>query len=434
VHDMPSLICCRTVIGWGAPNKQGDAASHGSPLGAEEAALTREAIGWRHPPFEIPPDIYAGWDARARGAALESDWRRRFEQYRETYAADAAEFERRLNRRLPGEWDDRLDALLHATGARKESIATRTASQHALNGLGPMLEELIGGSADLTGSNCTKWSGSRALSADAPGGNYIYYGVREFGMAAINNGIALHGGFIPYGGTFLIFSDYARNALRMAALMKQRNIFVLTHDSIGLGEDGPTHQAVEQCASLRLIPNMSVWRPCDAVETLVAWRTALENCTGPTCLLLTRQNVRHMERSDAALAEISCGGYVLIAGAETPEAIVIATGSEVEIAVDAATRLNAAGHAIRVVSMPSTDRFDAQDPAYRDRVLPPACRRRIAVEAGIPDYWRRYVGLDGIVMGVSTFGESAPGAQVYKHFGITADALHEMIEHYLAAP
>ncbi|MBI2994650.1 MAG: transketolase [Gammaproteobacteria bacterium] len=428
----PSLVCCRTVIGWGAPNKQGDAVCHGAPLGADEVALARKTLGWPHAPFVIPEEHYRGWDARERGQTLEREWNEMFAMYRAKYPGLAAEFERRQRGDLPAGWDALCARTLSDTAARKETAATRKASQNALNAYGPVLPELIGGSADLTGSNLTLWSGSKAVQADDPGGNYIYYGVREFGMVAINSGIALHGGFIVYGGTFLIFSDYARNAVRMAALMRVRNILVLTHDSIGLGEDGPTHQAVEQASSLRLIPNLSVWRPCDGVETAVAWKAAIERRDGPTCLLLSRQSVPCIERSAEQSDAIRRGGYVLVEGAANPEAIVLATGSEVGLALQAVRKLNDAGRSVRLVSMPSTDVFARQDQSWRDNVLPPSCRRRVAVEAGIPDYWHKYVGLDGRILGVPAFGASAPGAEVYRHFGITADRLVELVQLSLA--
>lgn len=429
--DRPSFICCNTVIGWGSPSKQGKASCHGSPLGADEVARAREVLGWKYPAFEIPREYYDGWDARKRGAERETEWNRKFAAYRERYPDLAAEFERRIAGDLPRNWKETCATMVRDAADRAENVATRKASLQCLEVLGPEMPELVGGSADLSGSNLTQWSGSSVNSHDHPAGRYIYYGVREFAMAAINNGIALHGGFIPYGGTFLIFSDYARNALRLAAIMHQRNIFVLTHDSIGLGEDGPTHQAVEQAASLRLIPRMSVWRPCDAVETAAAWSAAVENRDGPTCLLLSRQTLKHIERGADQLEEIRRGGYVLIQGGTEPELTVIATGSEVELARDAVLQLNGRGRRIRLVSMPCTDVFDRQPPEYRDSVLPPTCRRRVAVEAGIPEYWRKYTGLDGKVLGVPTFGESAPGPEVYRHFGITIEGIVELIESML---
>lgn len=422
----PTLIVCRTIIGWGAPNKQGSADCHGAPLGADEVARARAQLGWNQGPFEIPEEYYRGWDARPRGARAEKKWRRTWRSYAAAYPELAAEFERRMAAELPDGFDRAAAEFIASSAARGETMATRKASQNTLNAYGPMLPELIGGSADLTWSNLTHWSGSTPFRI-GDGGNYIYYGVREFAMAAINNGIALHGGLIPYGGTFLIFSDYARNALRMAALMGVRNIFVLTHDSIGLGEDGPTHQAVEQAASLRLIPNMSVWRPCDAVETAVAWKAAIGRRSGPTCLLLSRQNLKPMSRTQEQIDAIARGGYVLVDGGPSPEAVIIATGSEAGLAADAAAELARAGRRVRVVSMPSTDVFDSQPASYREQVLPPSCRRRIAVEAAIPDYWYKYVGLDGAVLGVPRFGASAPGPDVFRHFGLTVAGVVERV-------
>ncbi|MEX2524712.1 MAG: transketolase [Gammaproteobacteria bacterium] len=431
VTDKPSLICCKTVIGWGSPNKQGTEATHGAALGEEEVALVRKELGWEHPPFEIPQEYYRGWDGRKRGAAMEEEWNDTFAAYKQEYPDLAEEFERRMRGDLPADWEAVCREYIQATADKAEKIASRKASQNALNAYGPALPELIGGSADLAGSNLTIWSGSKPVSATEKGGNYIYYGVREFAMVAINNGIALHGSFIPYGGTFLIFSDYARNAVRMAALMKQRNILVFTHDSIGLGEDGPTHQAVEQASSLRLIPNMSVWRPCDAVETAAAWQFAVERRDGPTSLLLSRQGLEPVERTPEQIKAIARGAYVLTGGEAEPEVIVIATGSEVGIALQAAASLNQQGHRLRVVSMPSTDVFDAQDEEYRNTVLPPSCRKRVAVEAGIPDYWYKYAGLEGKILGVPTFGESAPGPDVYEHFRINTENLENLIKSLL---
>jgi transketolase len=422
----PTLVICRTVIGWGAPTKQGGHDCHGAALGADEVARARTHMGWPHGPFQIPDEYYKGWDARRRGARVEGKWRRVFKAYAAAHPELAAEFQRCMSDRLPEEWDERSRAFVDATAAGPETVATRKASQNALNAYGQLLPELLGGSADLTGSNLTWWSGSTQLTAGS-GGNYIYYGVREFAMAAISNGIALHGGLLPYCGTFLVFSDYARNALRMAALMGVRNIFVLTHDSIGLGEDGPTHQPVEHAATLRLIPNMSVWRPCDAVETAVAWKAAIERASGPTCLLLSRQNVKPMARTAEQMAAIRRGGYVLVDAGPDPDAIIIATGTEAGLAVEAAAELHRSGQRVRVVSMPCTDLFDAQPAAYRDQVLPPSCRRRVAVEAGIPDYWYKYVGLDGAVLGVPHFGASAPGPDVYRHFGLTAAGVAQKV-------
>lgn len=431
VTDKPSLICCQTVIGWGAPNKQGKEECHGAALGEEEVALVRETIGWPHPPFVIPADVSTGWDARGKGAQLEADWNERFESYRGEHPELAAEFERRMAAQLPQEWKQHCANYIEAVAEKGQTVATRKASQNTLNSYGPALPELIGGSADLTGSNLTNWTGSKALSKDSANGNYIHFGVREFGMSAIMNGITLHGGFIPYGGTFLMFSEYARNALRMAALMKIRSIFVYSHDSIGLGEDGPTHQAVEQIATLRLIPHMSVWRPCDGVETAVAWQVAIERTNGPTCLLLSRQNLRHHSRTPQQIESIRRGGYVLVDGGKTPEAIIIATGSEVSLAVDAAELLAERGLQVRVVSLPSTDVFEAQDATYREAVLPRSIAARVAVEAGVTDGWMKYVGFDGKVIGIDSFGESAPAAEVFKHFELTADRIVKAVEELL---
>ena len=425
--NKPTLICCTTVIGWGSPNKQGKESSHGAPLGDDEIALTRESLGWKYGPFVVPDEYYEAWNAKERGAQLEAEWNKKFSIYKEKYPQQAAEFTRRIKGELPENWSEASANYIKETAEAGENMASRQASQKALDGYGAFLPELIGGSADLAGSNLTLWSGSRRIDGESGAGNYIYYGVREFAMCAINNGLTLHGGFIPYGATFLIFSDYARNALRMAALMKQRNIFVFTHDSIGLGEDGPTHQAVEQTATLRLIPNMTVWRPCDAVESAVAWKMAIEKDTGPSSLLFSRQKLAHMQRTSDQIENIKKGAYVLLDCEDDPEIIVIATGSEVELTMSTANKLNQAGHKIRVVSMPATDVFDTQDQAYRDSVLPPSCRKRISVEAGVTDYWRKYVGLDGRVLGVDNFGESAPGNEVFEHFGLTASKLEEMI-------
>lgn len=426
--DQPSLIIYRTIIGWGSPNKQGKESSHGSALGVDEVELVRKNLKWTHDPFVMPDEYYDGWDARKKGSEYESKWQSMFDAYTKEYPSLANEFQRRMEGHLPSDWDQTVSQYIKSCVEKTESIASRKASQNSLNAYGPILPELIGGSADLAASNLTIWSGSKALSGDSADGNYIYYGVREFAMCAINNGIALHGGFIPYGSTFLIFSEYARNALRMAALMKQRNIFVFTHDSIGLGEDGPTHQAVEQTATLRMIPNMSTWRPCDTVETAVAWTVAIENQTGPTSLLFSRQNLAHIERSEVAISNIYKGAYIIFGDEKIPDVIIIATGSEVQMALDAARQYENKDINVRVVSMPCTDAFDKQDEAYKNSVLPLECRKRIAVEAGIPDYWRKYVGLDGLILGVPTFGESAPAEQVYKHFGITTENLVGLIE------
>ena len=429
VTDRPSLICCKTIIGLGAPGKAGTASAHGAPLGDDEVAGAREALGWPHPPFEIPGEIYAGWDARERGAAHRREWRERVEAWRAAFPEDAAEFERRVAGELPAGWAGECARHVGAASAAAEDIASRKASQNALEALGPMLPELIGGSADLTGSNLTKWSGSRVLTREDADANYVFFGVREFAMSAICNGIARHGGFIPYAATFLMFSEYARNALRMAALMGQRVIFVFTHDSIGLGEDGPTHQAVEQAETLRLMPNLSVWRPCDAVESMAAWQAAVERREGPTSLLFSRQNLPHQPRTGERIAAIRRGGYVLREGSD---AILIATGSEVGIAMDAAATLADEGFEVRVVSMPSRDAFDAQDAAYRESVLPRSMRARVAVEAGITAGWRAYVGEDGAVAGVDTFGKSAPYRDLYEHFGLTAGNVAAMVESVIA--
>ena len=429
VADRPSLLCCKTIIGFGAPNKAGKASAHGAPLGDDEIAGAREALGWSYPPFEIPRDIYAGWDARERGAAHHREWRSRFEAWRAEFPQDAAEFERRMSGEPPAEWAETCVRRIASASAAGENVASRKASQNALEALGPMLPELIGGSADLTGSNLTKWSGSTVLTRTHGDANYIFFGVREFAMTAICNGIALHGGFIPYTGTFLMFSEYARNALRMAALMGQRVIAVFTHDSIGLGEDGPTHQAVEQTATLRLMPNMSVWRPCDAVESMVAWKAAIERRAGPTSLLFSRQGLPHQDRTPEQLAAVARGGYVLREGSD---ALLIATGSEVGIAMDAAALLADRGIQARVVSMPSTDVFEAQEDAYRESVLPRSMRARVAVEAGVTAGWRSWVGEDGAVAGVDSFGKSAPWQHVYEHFGLTAENVAAMVESVLA--
>ncbi len=420
--DQPTLICCKTVIGFGSPNKAGKEECHGAPLGDDEVELTRKELGWNHPPFEVPQEIYEGWSAREAGSSAETAWQKRFEAYRAEFPAEAAEFERRMAGDLPADWEETAAAFIRQVNDKAETIASRKASQNTLNGFGPALPEFLGGSADLAGSNLTIWSGSKGISKNDSSGNYMYYGVREFGMSAIMNGIALHGGFIPYGATFLMFMEYARNAVRMASLMKLRTIFVYTHDSIGLGEDGPTHQPVEQVSTLRITPNMSTWRPCDAVESAVAWKAAIERTDGPSALIFSRQGLTHQERSDRQIADIARGGYVLVdPDGGSPEAIIIATGSEVGIAVEAAGQLNGAGHKVRVVSMPSCDRFDAQDAAYRESVLPGAVTRRVAVEAGVTGTWYKYVGLDGKVLGLDRFGESAPAGDLFKEFGFTAD-------------
>jgi transketolase len=432
VTDKPSLICCKTVIGYGAPNLAGSHDCHGSPLGNDEIKASRENLGWAQEPFVIPQDIYAGWDARAKGAATERAWGEKFASYKKAHPELAAEFERRMKGELPKDWAAKADEYVKATVAKGETIASRKASQNAINGLAPLLPELIGGSADLAGSNLTLWKGSRGISKTVADGNYIYYGVREFGMTAIMNGLALHGGFIPYGATFLVFSDYARNAVRLSALMKQRVLHVYTHDSIGLGEDGPTHQPIEHLASLRLIPNMSVWRPCDAVESAVAWKWAIEHKNGPAALVFSRQNLPHQARNDEQLKAIARGGYVLAEAANgKPAAILIATGSEVGLAMEAQKQLAAKGKQVRVVSMPATNVFDAQDAAYRESVLPRALTRRVAVEAASADYWYKYVGLDGRVVGMHSFGASAPAGALYKHFGLTAENVVKAVEEIL---
>jgi transketolase len=421
VNDKPTLICCKTVIGFGAPNLCGSHDCHGAPLGADEIAAARENLGWAHEAFLVPEEIYAGWDARARGEESESAWNAKFAAYRDAHPELAAEFERRMRGDLPEGWAQSAQDYIAAVDAKAETIATRKASQNAINGYAPVLPELIGGSADLAGSNLTMWKESRPISNTVSDGNYVYYGVREFAMSAIMNGIALHGGLIPYGGTFLVFSDYARNAVRMAALMKVRSIFVYTHDSIGLGEDGPTHQPIEHVTSLRIIPNMHVWRPCDAVESAVAWKAAIERKDGPASLVFSRQNLKHQSRDAATLANISRGGYVLQDCDGTPQLILIATGSEVALATEAAAALGERGVRVRVVSMPCTDLFDGQDAAYRESVLPAAVTARVAIEAGVPDFWIKYVGTQGRVIGMDRFGESAPAGGLFKYFGFTVE-------------
>jgi transketolase len=419
VSDRPSLICCKTIIGKGSPNKAGSHEAHGAALGEKEVAATRVAIGWNYPPFEVPKHIYEGWDARARGAVIEREWNERFGAYATQHPEPAQEFRRRMAGELPAGWKAHCDALLAKIDAKAETIATRKASQNAIEGLAPALPEFVGGSADLTGSNLTNWSGAKPVSASG-GGNYISYGVREFGMAAIASGMALHGGIIPFCGTFLTFSDYQRNALRMAALMKLRNIFVFTHDSIGLGEDGPTHQSVEHVSSLRLMPNLDVWRPCDTVESALAWIKAVERRDGPTALVFSRQNLPFQKRDAQTLAGIARGAYVLADCAGAPQAVLLATGSEVQLAMGAQARFAQEGVRVRVVSMPSTSVFDRQDAAYRETVLPRGVPR-VAVEAGVSDYWRKYVGLEGAVVGIDRYGESAPGPELFKYFGFTVD-------------
>ncbi|BEE02422.1 transketolase [Aeromonas dhakensis] len=417
----PTLICCRTIIGYGSPNKSGSHDCHGSPLGNDEIAAARAFLKWDHAPFVIPADIAAEWNGQEKGAKLESDWAAKFAAYEAAHPALAAEFKRRTAGELPANWAAESAKIIETLQANPAKIATRKASQNALEAFGKLLPEFMGGSADLAPSNLTMWSGSKSLTNDDASGNYIHYGVREFGMSAIMNGIALHGGFIPYGATFLMFMEYARNALRMAALMKQRSIFVYTHDSIGLGEDGPTHQPVEQIASLRLTPNMSTWRPCDQVESAIAWKHAIERTDGPTSLIFSRQNLAQMDRTAQQLADTAKGGYVLKDCAGTPELILIATGSEVELAVAAYEQLTAKGRAVRVVSLPSTDVFDAQSAEYKESVLPAAVTKRVAIEAGIADYWYKYVGFGGKIIGMRSFGESAPAELLFKEFGFTVE-------------
>ena len=426
VTDRPSLICCKTVIGLGSPNKAGTHDVHGAPLGDAEIAAARAHIGWAHAPFEIPQDVYAGWDAKKRGAEREADWNNKFASYAKAFPAEAAEFKRRMAGELPANWPAHAKQAIETANAKAETVATRKASQIAINALAPALPEFLGGSADLTGSNLTNWSGCKAVSGKSTG-NYISYGVREFGMAAIMNGMALHGGLLPFGGTFLMFSEYSRNALRMAALMKQRVIHVFTHDSIGLGEDGPTHQPVEQTATLRMIPNMDVWRPCDTVETMVAWTSAVEKLNGPSSLCLSRQNLPFVPRDAATIANIARGGYVISeAKGGKPKAVIIATGSEVDVALKAQAAMEAE-IPVRVVSMPSTNVFDRQDAAYRESVLPKGVPR-VAIEAGVSDGWYKYVGLDGVVIGLDRFGESAPAGQLFKEFGFTAGNVVKAVE------
>ena len=417
----PTLICCRTIIGYGSPNKSGSHDCHGSPLGNDEIAAARAFLKWDHAPFVIPADIAAEWNGQEKGAALEADWDAKFAAYAAAHPTLAAEFKRRSTGELPANWAAESAKIIETLQANPAKIATRKASQNALEAFGKLLPEFMGGSADLAPSNLTMWSGSKSLTPESAAGNYIHYGVREFGMSAIMNGIALHGGFIPYGATFLMFMEYARNALRMAALMKQRSIFVYTHDSIGLGEDGPTHQPVEQIASLRLTPNMSTWRPCDQVESAIAWKHAIERTDGPTSLIFSRQNLAQMDRTAQQLADTAKGGYVLKDCAGKPELILIATGSEVELAVAAYEQLTAKGRAVRVVSMPATDVFDAQSAEYKESVLPSSVTKRVAIEAGIADYWYKYVGFGGKIIGMTTFGESAPAELLFKEFGFTVE-------------
>ena len=421
--DKPTLVCCRTTIGFGSPHKAGKESSHGAPLGKDEVVATREALGWTHAPFEIPQAIYDGWRARDL-AAPEADWDARFAAYRAAFPAEAAEFERRMRGALPAGFGEAALAFAIKTQQDGPTIASRKASQNCIEAFAPLLPELVGGSADLAHSNLTLWKGSKSVASTDPNANYIYSGVREFGMTAISNGLALHGGFIPYDATFLVFSDYARNAVRMSALMGVRALHVYTHDSIGLGEDGPTHQPIEHLASLRYIPDNDVWRPCDAVESAMAWKAAIQRADGPSCLVFSRQNLPHQPRDDAQLLDIARGGYVLKDSVGAPEIILIATGSEVGLAMQAAGQL---GDGVRVVSMPSTDVFDRQDAAYRESVLPKAVRKRVAIEAGVSDFWRKYVGLDGAVIGIDTFGASAPIEALMPHFGFTVEHLIQVI-------
>ncbi|RDE18904.1 transketolase [Motiliproteus coralliicola] len=419
--DQPTLICCKTVIGFGSPNKQGKEDCHGAPLGDDEIALTREALGWKHGPFEVPEEIRNEWDAREHGVVIENNWNDMFAGYAETHPELAAEFLRRISGDLPQDFSAQAQAYIEELQAKGETIASRKASQNALNAFGPMLPELLGGSADLAGSNLTLWGGCEGVSKENAGGNYVYYGVREFGMSAIMNGVALHGGFIPYGATFLVFMEYARNAVRMAALMKQRSLFVYTHDSIGLGEDGPTHQPIEQIPNLRNTPNLDVWRPCDAVESAVAWKNSLEKVDGPSALIFSRQNLPHQERCDEKLANIKRGGYILRDCQGQPDAILIATGSEVALAMDAADALSSQGRNIRVVSMPCVEAFEVQSNDYRESVLPSSVTARVAIEAAHSDFWYKYVGLNGRIVGMTSFGESAPAGELFKLFGFTVD-------------
>jgi transketolase len=417
----PTLICCKTVIGYGSPNKQGKEDCHGAPLGEPEVALARDELKWRFGPFEIPSDIYASWNAEKKGSLAQSKWDEEFKNYRNQYPELCSELERRLDGHIPEDFSEKANAYINECQHRMEKIASRKASQNCLNTFGPLLPELLGGSADLAGSNLTIWSGSKGITSEDASGNYLFYGVREFGMSGMMNGITLHGGFIAYGATFLIFMEYARNAVRMAALMKQKNIFVYTHDSVGLGEDGPTHQPVEQLTALRSTPNLETWRPCDTVESAVSWKSAIERNGGPSALIFSRQSLTPQIRSQEQLADVAKGGYILKDPNGKLDAIIIATGSEVEIAIDAAQSLLSRGVNARVISMPCAEIFSLQDLAYRESILPPSIRVRVAVEAGHSDYWYKYVGIDGKVVGMTTFGESAPGGKVMEHFGFTVE-------------
>jgi len=428
ITDKPTMICCKTTIGFGSPNKAGSHACHGAALGQDEINLTKAALKWDHEAFVIPAEVYAGWDAKAKGAKAEKEWNDKFAAYKAAYPELAAEYQRRMVGELPKNWKADANAFVNAVNAEAKTTATRLSSLAAIEGFAKLLPEIFGGSADLGCSNMTEWTGYRPMRANKPDANYVNYGVREFGMSAMMNGIALHGGLIPFGATFLMFSEYARNALRMASLMKIRSIFVYTHDSIGLGEDGPTHQPVEQTATLRLIPGIQVWRPCDAVETTVSWKAAFERQHGPTILVFSRQNLPHIPRTQKQIEEISRGGYILSDSDGQPEAIIIATGSEVELALKAAEQLKAAGKKIRVVSMPSTNIFDAQDAAYRESVLPAAVTKRVAVEAGVTDGWWKYVGTNGKIVGLDRFGESAPAGQLFKEFGFTVENVVKNVE------
>ncbi|QRV25534.1 transketolase [Marinomonas foliarum] len=429
----PTLICCKTIIGFGSPNKSGSHDCHGAPLGDAEIAAAREFLGWPHAPFEVPADVYSGWDAKEAGSAREAQWNAQFEAYKAAYPELAAEFERRVIKgELPADFEAKAQAFIQESQDKGESIASRKASQNSIGFFGAMLPELLGGSADLAGSNLTLWSGSKGIQDD-PAGNYVFYGVREFGMSGIMNGASLHGGFINYGATFMMFMEYARNAVRMSALMGIQNVFVYTHDSIGQGEDGPTHQPIEQLANLRMTPNMSVWRPCDAAETAIAWKAGIERRTGPTSLVFSRQGLPAQARDAQQLANAAKGGYVLKDCTGTPDLILIATGSEVGLAMDSAEALTAKGKNVRVVSMPSTDVFDVQDAAYKESVLPSSVTKRVSIEAAHTDYWYKYVGFDGAMVGMTTFGESAPGGDLMKHFGFTVDNVVATAEKILAA-
>ena len=426
----PSIICCKTVIGMGSPNKAGTHAVHGAALGEEEIAASRASIGWNYPPFEIPKEVYDAWNGRTKGKKIEAEWDQKFNEYTKKYPSESAEFKRRIAGDLPANWREHAEKAITQVNEKAETIASRKASQNAIEDLAPALPELVGGSADLAGSNLTLWSGSKGISNET-GGNYIYYGVREFGMSAIMNGLSLHGGIIPYGATFLMFSEYARNALRMAALMKIRNLFVFTHDSIGLGEDGPTHQAVEQTATLRYIPNMDVWRPCDSVESTVSWARSIERKDGPSTLIFSRQNLPFQKRNAATIKLIDRGGYILSEASDgKPQAIIIATGSEIGLAMSAQQVLAESGISVRVVSMPCTSLFDRQDQAYKDSVLLNGVKR-VAVEAGTADFWYKYVGLEGAVVGMTTFGESAPAGDLFNHFGFTVDNVVKTVKNVI---